>query len=95
MRVFPLLLEESFWQQGKHRYLHYVYTRANVTNLERFGPGFYLGRLHTKHESGIKTPVSSWIRKLLNPELKVETLYPDTKESEFPCSVNALRLRIS
>ena len=24
---------------------------------------------------------------LLNPELKVETLYPDTQESEFPCSV--------
>ena len=38
--------------------------------------------------------VSSWVRKLLNPELKVETLYPDTFESEFPCSVNALRIWI-
>ena len=39
-------------------------------------------------------PVSSWIRKLLNLELKVETLYLDTYESEFPCSVNALRIWI-
>ena len=32
---------------------------------------------------------------IANPELKVESLYPDTFESEFPCCVNALRIRIS
>ena len=59
---------------GGMAFSDYVYSRANVTNLER---------LHTKHESGIKTFRfrQPWIWKLLNPELKVETLYPKNPNS--------------
>ena len=66
-----------------------------MTNPKRFGPGFVLPFTHKTWIGSQNFPVSSWIRKLLNPKLKVETLYLDTYESEFPCSANALRIRIS
>ena len=69
-----------------------VYTRANH---ERFRPGFVLPFTHKTWIRNQNFPVSSWIRKLLNPELQVETLYLDTYESETLCSVNALRIQIS
>ena len=64
-------------------------------NPERLGPGFVLPFTHKTWVRNQNFLVSSWIRTLLNPELKVETLYSDTYESEFPCSVNALWIRIS
>ena len=54
-------------------------------NPERFGPGFVLPFTHKTWIRNQNFPVSSRIRKLLNPELKVEKLYLDTYESEFLC----------
>ena len=59
------------------------YTRATFWSRIRFA--IY------KQNMNLESNLSRFV---MNPELKVETFYLDTYESEFPCSVNALRIRI-
>ena len=84
----PAILFHTFRFRVIIPYLDYVYTRANVsgfvTDPEHFSPGFVLLFTHKTWIWNQNFPVLSRIWKLLNPELKVETLYLDTLRIRIP-----------
>ena len=72
----------------------YVYTKVKVTgfvtNQERSDTGFLLVFTHKTWIRYKKVPILSWIQSVINPESKVETLYPNTLNPKRFVRVNAL-----
>ena len=65
----------------------YVYT-------EQMFPDSCWSRIRFAVYTQNMNPKSKLSGFVMSPELKVETLYPDTYKSEFPFSVNAVRTQI-